>query len=102
MQNEPAGVDLDRQFEALGSSARRRILLELFESSGERALDIDEISLSNGHSELALYHSHIPRLEAAGFVEMDGEQGVVYQGENYSAIEPLLSALATNEERLPL
>ncbi len=100
MQNAPAGTNLDRQFDALGHSVRRRILLGLFASNGDRTLEID--CLSNGHSELALYHSHIPKLEAAGFVEMNGEQGIVQRGDNYSEIEPLLSVLARNDEQLSL
>ena len=49
----------------------------------------------------ALYHSHLPRLADAGYIDWDRQTGVLSQGPRFTEIEPMLVLLATNPNALP-
>lgn len=46
-----------------------------------------------------LHHTHLPKLEAANIIEID--DGVIRRGPNWDEIEPLLTIIDENRERLP-
>lgn len=99
--SEPPGVDLgefdvplspemDAMMEALGRRPRRSILLDLLESGGEREIGelVDESGLD--FAEVALRHTHLPKLANAGYVEWDSDDDTVSRGSDFTQIAPLL------------
>lgn len=83
----------------LASVHRRRTLLTLRRDNprgtGELA-DRDDRT-----TEIELVHVHLPRLEDAGYVDWDREDGTVTRGPQFAEIEPLLEVLVENRETLP-
>lgn len=100
--NAGSDSDLDRCFAALSRRPRRRVLLELTGRDG--GLDVAELAGAGEPTERAmatLLHAHLPKLEAAGFVDWDRSDGVVEHGPNFDEIEPLLELLRENQPVLP-
>lgn len=51
--------------------------------------------------ELALYHSHLPKLADCGLIEWDPETQTASRGPEFGTVEPLLYLLAENAHVLP-
>jgi hypothetical protein len=93
-------------FDALRRIERRRILLELLNSypRGVSVLtlrDIVHLESDPDVTRAQLHHRHLPKLAEQGFVEWNGEGGLVTHGERFPEIVPLLELLAENEAKLP-
>ncbi|MDS0294231.1 DUF7344 domain-containing protein [Halogeometricum luteum] len=81
---------VDERFEALSNASRRRILLELLDREPLR-IDADLLGDDAPPGLRAeLYHVHLPKLRAAGFIEWDREEGLVRRGGRFDALVPLL------------
>jgi hypothetical protein len=80
-----SGIPLDVLFRILSNRIRRRILFSLSTRHGTDVpideladeLMTDEEVLSRESLSATLYHNHIPRLVAAGVLEMDSEADTV-------------------------
>lgn len=98
MERPADSTRLDAVFDALRDPDRRRILFEL---SDHGAHDGDPSSLEEfatgdeGSNELrtALYHCHLPKLAANGYVEWDPDSGQIRQGANFDEIAPFLAVV---------
>lgn len=97
---------LDRIFDVLGSPARRRILVGLREATprSTHEFTVREEGPEGdppGTPRIELHHNHLPRLEAAGFVEWDREGNEVARGPAFDEVEPFLSLIDDHREELP-
>jgi hypothetical protein len=95
--------EMDRILDIL-SKRERRVILRLLKRDGARnKTDL----LSRGGDVLdggatALHHVHLPRLEAAGYVEWDRETGEIATGSRYDEAESILTLLEAHADELPL
>ncbi|WP_424019410.1 DUF7344 domain-containing protein [Halorientalis pallida] len=98
--------DLDRVFRALSHQYRRRTLLVLATANPR---DEDEFSPAELRAEdddlelfeTELFHVHLPKLEAAGYVDWDRENNTITRGDNFDEIEPLIQLMQNHEDELP-
>ena len=105
-QREAGGGQLDQLFEALSHPYRRRILSLVAESNPcdevefapeDLALDSDDTELTT----LALYHSHLPKLDAAGFIEWDRDTHVIQRGPRFDEVAPHIRLMRDHRDELP-
>jgi DNA-binding transcriptional ArsR family regulator len=101
-----AGVTLDRLFDVLAQSARRRILRTLAERGVGTGPALDRAALASDaedgeSSEIELVHVHLPKLDDAGLVEWDREAGTVTRGPNFDRVRPVVELLDEHGEALP-
>ncbi len=96
--------ELDRILDLLSCSLRREVLAALLEAD---PVDAEGVSLTDvvpdGASEppVSLHHVHLPKLEHAGLIEWDDEDGVIGHGARFEEVEPLVDLLRRNEDDLP-
>lgn len=48
------------------------------------------------NQKLELYHNHLPKLDDAGLIEWDREEGVVEKGPRFDEVHPLLDFASEN------
>jgi hypothetical protein len=93
---------IDRVFESLKRRRRRLVLLALKRGSVETEADVmvrggDE----TGAAEIDLYHSHLPKLAEAGYIEWDPDTGEISEGPRFDEVEPLLELIERHADELP-
>lgn len=74
--------------ETVGDPHRRRVLLAV---ADEGRIPLDDLALGDGGGSQGLSELkrvHIPRLEQAGFVDWDRDEGTVSQGPDFAQIRP--------------
>ena len=97
---------MDNQFEALSNVHRRRLLVALLDHNPQRdAVDVPE-DVHEGDKALEplqseLYHSHLPRLEEAGFIRWNRDTHEVTRGPRFDEIRPLLELMRDHADELP-
>jgi hypothetical protein len=96
---------LDIAFEMLGNPHRRRLLLALKERNPRDDVTIPE-EIHTGDEDLELlqaemYHTHLPKLEAAGYISWDRETHEVVKGPKFDEIRPILRLLDEHADELP-
>jgi hypothetical protein len=83
--------------EALGRQARRQLLLELLDHN-----PVAESNVQNSTgSEIALVHTHLPKLESMGYIVWNREPRTILKGPDWEEIEPVVQLLGNNREQLP-
>lgn len=98
---------LDTTLSNLANVYRRRVLLCLLDHNpqSDEALSIPEdITTEKADPEelqIMMHHNHLPRLEAAGFITWQKDDGTVVKGPKFVEIKPLLELLADNTDKLP-
>lgn len=114
-RTDPAGVlladggdprPLDRALDSLRHRHRRRILLLLSEHDPRDVAEfaIDRLATDGEDVERVttdLYHAHLPKLAAAGYVDWDRERGTIRRGPNFDDIAPLVRLVYDNRDELP-
>lgn len=85
--------ELDVMMDALGTHARRVILLTLLEVPAATSSDLRDRWGDAELSEIELHHAHLPKLEQAGYIEWDPDSATLSRGPEFSDIEPLLRLL---------
>lgn len=104
-------MTLDDALTTLAHPSRRKIAMQLRDElvtpdggvspagdtteSGHVAVDTNSIE------GVSLYHTHLPMLEAAGFVTWNRETGTVHRGPGFSEMLPLLQAIDDYAATLP-
>lgn len=85
-------AEIDQLLESLCDPTRRQVALALVE---DESIRVEEFSsrASGDDPRIKLRHVHLPKLEAAGFVEWDADAGTVERGPNFPQIEPVIRLL---------
>lgn len=100
--------ELDTVFE-LCSDGQRRVVLAIL-AAEQRALTTDDLAkaiVKHTHQKpleeisgetisrikIALYHTHLPKVEAAGLIDFDPDREVAEPTEQFARVEPHLSEL---------
>ena len=101
-------TSLDVVFEALAHPYRRRILLLVAERNprdeNEVKVAVEDLATEDDDLELLtveLYHTHLPKLAEAGYVEWDEEGHTIRRGPNFETISPLIRLMDDHRDELP-
>lgn len=84
---------IDTMMDALGSRERRAVLLSLLAAGRDDRVAYVERRLDGDHVRITLYHTHLPRLEQAGYVTYDHDTGTIERGPDFAEVEPLVRLL---------
>ncbi|MFC7133140.1 MULTISPECIES: DUF7344 domain-containing protein [Salinibaculum] len=95
------GMDAtDELFDQLSHPVRRDVLVELLRADPGAEVHISEFARSDrGRS--SLYHTHFPRLAAAGYIEWDRRTDTIAAGPRFETVTPVLELLVAHSNRLP-
>jgi len=105
-----ANGGVDRVFDAMGHRYRRRLLFALLDENPQDAADPQgaEAALLPGSGDAdadrvraMIVHSHLPKLDATGYVDWDRETGKIRKGPAWEEIAPLLALLEAHGDELP-
>jgi hypothetical protein len=93
----------DEAFRALSNATRRRVLEVLYEHDSPIDLDArpDNLGIYEDTPEsfeIALHHKHLPKLDDAGFIDWDREQGTVTKGPRFGEARPLLDVAEESDD----
>lgn len=101
----------DRAMDVLGHRYRRRLLVELHDSTRGSGVQSAEDAVRRRGSasrtderdrlRIELVHSHVPKLESYGYVGWDEDTGAVSRGPRWAEIRPLVRLLDDHEDGLP-
>lgn len=88
----------DNAFEALAQEQRRTLLLDLLESNPQdTGLESGIIEQPPTDAEqrvqIAMYHTHLPKLEDSGYIEWNKNVHEVVTGPRFEEIRPLLKCI---------
>jgi hypothetical protein len=97
---------LDRLFDVLSHPARRRALVRCRTLAERDEAGLSPVELVTGDAPMnrqlaELYHQHLPKLAAAGYVEWEPTEGTVRPGPQFAEVEPVLALLDENQAALP-
>ncbi|WP_436908992.1 DUF7344 domain-containing protein [Halosimplex marinum] len=97
---------MDEYFQALANIHRRRLLVALFEDNSQRdgicvPEDVHEGRTALAALQLEFYHTHLPKLEEAGFIDWNQDTHEVVEGPRFDEIRPLLELLGDHADELP-
>jgi hypothetical protein len=85
----------------LSHENRRRILFAAAAHDSQRDAAIDSKSVAAEDEYDQFYHTHLPKLDDAGFIEWDSDSGTFTRGRRFGEIEPVLDLLRTHKDDLP-
>lgn len=105
----PEEASVDAMFDALCDPIRRRVLLAISDHGPRDAEEFTADAFASaemGEMEpdilrIRLFHSHLPRLAEAGYVEWDPADGTIRRGPAFADIVPLLDVLVDHADDLP-
>ena len=108
-QTDETGGSLNELFEVLSHGVRRRILMAVARENPRDDEEITSESVADEHQEAdalellkqQLYHTHLPKLEDAGFIDWDQERGLITRGPRFEEIGPLLRLMHDHQDELP-
>lgn len=94
---------LDDVFDALEDPYRRRVLLALFERGSREGEVVRPPELASDDEDLTelrtvLYHCHLPKLDANGYIEWNPDTGRIRRGANFEELEPFLAVVLEHED----
>ena len=98
---------MNEQLDVIADIHRRRILVDLLDREVQtdggvvvEAIEPEDDSLSVSDA-VSLYHNHLPRLDAEGYISWDRYTNQVERGPKYDEIRPLLELLDGNADQFP-
>lgn len=97
---------LDQVFEMLSHPYRRRMLTMIGERNPRGGDEFTMAELAEPDSDLSvftqdLYHSHLPKLADAGYIDWDRENDVIRRGPRFAEVAPLISLMQKHPDELP-
>lgn len=97
---------MDEYLQALTDTHRRRLLVALLEHNPQRDTvavpeDVHEGEKALETLQTKFYHSHLPRLEEAGFIRWNRDTHEVVKGPRFEEIRPLLELMRDHADELP-
>lgn len=93
----------NHQFDALANVHRCRLLLSLMDHNPQAVRPVTSNASDTTDDErlmIQMHHVHLPKLEAYGYITVDRETQQVVKGHQFDEIEPLLTILIENRDRL--
>jgi hypothetical protein len=96
--NTYASPEVDRIMEVLSKQKRRVILHALKQGDTTQLLQGSD---APDDMEIELQHVHLPKLEAAGYIEWNRDTGEIAKGPQFDEIEPFLTLVETHADELP-
>lgn len=93
---------MDRILDVLRRRQRRMVLLLVKRGAADHETDVmmrgtqDEAEVA-----IELRHTHLPKLDEAGYIEWDPETGTISKGPRFEEVEPLLDLLEEHADELP-
>jgi hypothetical protein len=84
---------IDSMMDALRKRPRRVILMTLLGDTTEVSLATLERQINDENTRIRLYHSHLPKLANAGYIEWDDASDTISEGPRFSEVEPLVQLL---------
>jgi hypothetical protein len=106
-QSSSVQTSFDTALNILAHKYRRRLLTALLEHNPQDDDDPqipgdDELEETDLDSlQIAMSHSHLPKLEEAGFIEWDEASDSVRKGPRFDEIRPLLELMQSHADELP-
>ena len=98
-----SSLRMDRLLHILANKYRRRLLVALLEHNPQD--EKNPLAETEGDDieslKIAMIHSHLPKLEEAGFIEWDRERHAVRKGPRFDQIRPLLELMQSHADELP-
>jgi len=106
MEKQQKRAEFDLLIDALSNAYRRQLLVALLEHNPQDDRDTDPLDLlsevEQGDAlELALVHSHLPKLEEMGYISWDRKANEINKGPNWDEIAPLLTLIHNHRDELP-
>lgn len=100
------GGTFDDLLDVLSHPYRRRILSRLHDRNPREEASFSTDSVGSGEEDteqlaLLLHHSHLPKLEASGFIDWDREEDAIRRGPRFDEIAPLLDLMDRHQDELP-
>lgn len=92
-ETEVPSPRVDSMMDILSREARRFVLLTLLDEDGETSLDVIRESLDSERVAIQLHHTHLPKLEQAGYIEWNPGANHITRGPKFEEIEPMLCLL---------
>jgi len=96
---------LDELFEVLSKPPRRRILTALAAANPTNEAEFvprDFTGDERGEDILMrLHHTHLPKLDEAGFIEWNPDSKTITRGPRFDEIAPLVKLLVANCDEFP-
>lgn len=96
---------LDDQLVVLSHVKRRRLLLALLDENPVEIEPVDGLDPAENAGRrdylIEMHHRHLPKLEAHGFIHWDRKAGVVFKGQQFEDIRPLIELIDDHRAKLP-
>lgn len=103
--SDDGGLTADACLTLLSNGHRRAVLLSMYDRGGT---DADPFAVEEAVTgsiptrvEVALNHTHLPKLEDHGVIRWDREEGTVAPGAAFEEVEPFIDGLEDRRGRLP-
>lgn len=105
-EQEHDSEPFDTVFDVLANKYRRRLLFVLLEHNPQDddpqiPADITIAGEDLAAIEVAMIHSHLPKLEDHGFIGWDRDTNTVRKGPCFEEIRPLLELMRDHADELP-
>lgn len=90
--------EFDGIMRALSEGSRRRILIALHDEEHIQPFSGDG---DEGDRAIQLHHVHLPLLAEKDLIAWNRDTGTVRRGDDFGAVEPILTALEAHHDALP-
>ena len=99
-------AELDELFTVLSHPYRRRILTRLGDHDPRDEDEFDHRALAREDDpdlpSIELFHNHLPKLDEAGFIDWERDDGVVRRGPRFGEVAPLIELMVDHRDELPV
>jgi hypothetical protein len=103
----PQYAEVDEIFDALRHTRRRHIVGSLLSQKDQcvtTELELDDLldeQCDTERQRIALYHKHLPKLAAGGFIEWEPDSLIIRTGPRFDQIAEFITTIQTHTDHLP-